>query len=114
MTEDNCPFCAYFKADKAPMSVKIIKPLNPVTPGHLLFVPAEHTSDAGDEPDVTAEVMRQASTYARRLRACNIITSKGVDATQSVFHLHIHVVPRTAGDGLKLPWTDQVKEAAHV
>jgi histidine triad (HIT) family protein len=36
---------------------------------------------------------------------CNIITSAGSDATQTVFHLHLHVVPRRAGDGLALPWT---------
>jgi histidine triad (HIT) family protein len=37
----------------------------------------------------------------------NIISSKGPAATQTVFHLHLHLVPRTAGDCLALPWTNQ-------
>lgn len=39
--------------------------------------------------------------------AANLITSRGGAATQTVFHLHVHVVPREAGDGLALPWTPQ-------
>ena len=37
----------------------------------------------------------------------NLITSAGIPATQSVLHLHIHIVPRYENDGLHLPWTDQ-------
>jgi histidine triad (HIT) family protein len=37
----------------------------------------------------------------------NLSTSKGEAATQSVFHLHVHVVPRQEGDRLPLPWTPQ-------
>jgi histidine triad (HIT) family protein len=36
---------------------------------------------------------------------CNIITSVGSAATQTVRHLHVHVVPRRRGDGLQLPWS---------
>lgn len=39
--------------------------------------------------------------------AANIITSRGSAATQTVYHLHLHVVPRREGDGLGLPWTDR-------
>lgn len=35
----------------------------------------------------------------------NLITSAGAEATQSVFHLHVHIVPRGENDGLALPWT---------
>lgn len=86
-------------------------PLNPVTPGHILVVPRQHVADALEDPDVTAETMRQAANYARRARAggrwsaFNIITSAGHDATQTVMHLHLHVVPRRPGDGLRLPWS---------
>lgn len=47
-----------------------------------------------------AELMRGTS------RHLNLITSRGAAATQSVFHLHLHLVPRTEGDGLALPWRD--------
>ncbi len=51
--------------------------------------------------------MRYAAQWAagHRMNPCNLITSAGREATQTVFHLHIHVVPRRDGDGLALPWT---------
>lgn len=82
------------------------EPLHPVAPGHLLVIPQEHVRDAAVEPGVTGQVMKQAAYFARELRPCNIITSIGEAATQSVFHLHVHVVPRRRGDGLRLPWGD--------
>lgn len=86
----------------------IFKPLNPVTEGHRLVVPFAHVVDFAESPNTTAAVMRSAAMFAHRSdQACNLITSKGEAATQSVFHLHVHVVPRWEGDGLALPWTDQ-------
>lgn len=76
-----------------------------VTPGHMLVVPRRHVANAAVDPDVTAETMRWAAVIAAEVGAANIITSIGVPATQSVFHLHIHVVPRRDGDGLALPWS---------
>lgn len=85
-----------------------ITPLNPVTEGHVLIIPAEHADNALHSPVLTAMVMRCAASWARdRSPVCNIITSVGAAATQTVQHLHIHVVPRTLGDGLSLPWTNQ-------
>jgi histidine triad (HIT) family protein len=88
--------------------VVIFEPLNPVTWGHLLVVPKRHVQDAGEDPDVTAAAMRTASVLVQSWPSANIITSIGVPATQSVGHLHLHVVPRREGDGLHLPWTGQV------
>lgn len=83
-------------------------PLNPVVSGHRLFVPVQHVDDAADKPWVTAQTMEVAANYAQAMnRPCNLITSMGEEATQSVFHLHIHYVPRREGDGLHLPWTGQ-------
>lgn len=79
-------------------------PLDPVTTGHTLVVPRQHVADALENPAVTALTMRRAAELARG--QCNLITSVGADATQSIPHLHIHVVPRFSGDGLLLPWSD--------
>jgi histidine triad (HIT) family protein len=82
-----------------------------VAPGHLLVVPRVHVADATTDPEVTAEVFAAAAELARDLRPCNLITSCGEAATQSVFHLHVHLVPRREGDGLALPWTGTGKPA---
>lgn len=85
----------------------VFEPLEPITPGHLLVVPALHVESATEDPLVTAMSAGVAARVASRYRSANLITSIGVPATQSVFHLHWHVVPREAGDTLMLPWTPQ-------
>jgi histidine triad (HIT) family protein len=83
-----------------------IVPLNPVTEGHLLVIPKVHVADFGHDPYVSAAVMKRAAQLAAT-QWCNVITSRGKVATQTVFHLHVHIVPRREGDGLALPWTGQ-------
>lgn len=81
-------------------------PLEPVTKGHILIVPKEHVSDYRQNPRVTGLTAAAAAEYASTIKQqSNLITSAGELATQSVFHLHMHVVPRRRGDGLKLPWS---------
>ena len=83
------------------------EPLNPVVPGHRLFLPGEHVTDASQDPAVTGKVFAAAAEYARRQGDdFNLITSGGEWATQTVFHLHVHYVPRTLDDSLALPWTE--------
>jgi histidine triad (HIT) family protein len=82
----------------------VIVPLKPVTPGHVLVIPRVHVADFTAQPMATARVMSSAAWYAKGIGPCNVITSKGREATQSVFHLHLHVIPRAEGDGLALPW----------
>lgn len=84
-----------------------IVPLNPVVDGHLLVLPTSHVSDATEDPQVTAATMRRAAELAQP--PCNIIASAGLEATQTVFHLHLHIVPRRADDGLALPWTGRYR-----
>jgi histidine triad (HIT) family protein len=79
-------------------------PLNPVTRGHVLIASTAHVEDALADPVATAFVMRRAAEWATA--PCNLITSVGAEATQTVRHLHIHVVPRSEADGLALPWTE--------
>jgi histidine triad (HIT) family protein len=109
-----CVFCAIAAGHAAadivrqwPDAVAIRPRSGGVHPGHLLVIPRQHVPDAGTDPDITANVMRRAAELMAEHPAANLITSKGSVATQSVFHLHVHVVPREAGDNLPLPWTPQ-------
>jgi len=106
----SCPFCARIEQmdfDQAYNSTVVrFEPLNPVTPGHMLFVPWHHA----EHPDATAvrAAMGYAARYADgRREDFNLITSSGASATQTVPHIHVHYVPRRQGDGLALPWTAQ-------
>lgn len=108
MTQPDCVFCKILRGDahaevvaEWPEAIAFV-PLNPVTPGHVLVVPRQHVADAMTDPAVTGATMHRAAELARR--PCNIITSAGAEATQTVFHLHIHIVPRKESDGLCLPW----------
>jgi histidine triad (HIT) family protein len=109
----SCVFCA-IAAGVAPANVVrewpdavAFRPLNPVTDGHTLVIPRAHVDDAAVNPAVTALTMRRAAELAEGAGSLNLITSVGTAATQTVFHLHIHIVPREDGDGLSLPWTGQ-------
>ena len=110
MSED-CPFCKRIRAGKfdgpARLGCVTFEPLNPVTPGHRLVVPITHFEAADDDPERTGWAFRVAAELARRddLAAFNLITSAGPAATQTVKHLHVHIIPRHPGDGLMLPWT---------
>lgn len=92
-----------------------IRPLNPVTLGHALVIPTTHVTDFTTDRIVSGAMMARASQYAQgnyhpsAVPAYNVITSAGADATQTVFHLHLHIVPRRPGDGLALPWSAEAK-----
>lgn len=107
-----CVFCDIV-AGRAPAEVVrewdesiAFVPLDPVCPGHVLVVPREHVNDALYAPYITGQTFMRAAEYAHGIE-CNLITSCGAAATQTVKHLHVHVVPRRSGDGLKLPWSGQ-------
>lgn len=124
-----CVFCEIVEF-KAPAKVLVayqhsvvIEPLDPVTPGHALVIPDTHVTDAREVQNVTAVAFRDAAAYLQFLREdrevhgerlakiedFNLITSGGPSATQTIEHLHVHIVPRREGDGLHLPWTGQHK-----
>lgn len=112
MAETPCPFCA-INEGRAPATFVhewsdafAIVPLNPVVDGHTLVIPKRHVVDFAEDPAITAATARRAAELGRdlQLQHANLITSKGRHATQSVLHLHLHLVPRAEGDGLALPW----------
>ena len=85
--------------------------INPATRGHALVVPRKHVVDLLEiEPDDLAAVMLAAQRLAVRVSerlgadGVNLLNSCGNAAWQTVFHFHVHVIPRYAGDPLRLPW----------
>ncbi|MFI5519810.1 HIT family protein [Streptomyces platensis] len=107
-----CPFCLIV-CGRAPATVLrawpdalAIRPRHGgVTAGHVLIIPRVHVADVAEDPVVSAATMLRAAELAAEAGDCNVITSRGPAATQTVRHLHLHLVPRAEGDGLLLPWT---------
>jgi histidine triad (HIT) family protein len=86
--------------------------INPATRGHALVIPRRHVAnlleiEADDLEATIAAAQRLARAVSERLGAdgVNLINSCGPAAWQTVFHFHVHVIPRYEGDPLKLPWT---------
>jgi len=85
--------------------------VNPATRGHALVVPRRH---AGNHGEISSEDFAAVADAARRLAirarsaldadGINLINSWGPAAWQTVFHLHVHVIPRYADDPLRLQW----------
>jgi histidine triad (HIT) family protein len=85
--------------------------VNPATRGHVLVVPREHATDLleigeADLAACAAMAQRVAARQSDRLGAdgVNLLNSCGPAAWQTVFHFHVHVIPRYEGDPLRLPW----------
>jgi histidine triad (HIT) family protein len=85
--------------------------INPATSGHALVIPRTHADDllsieADDLQAVILAAQRLALSAKRNLKAdgVNLINACGARAWQTVFHFHMHVIPRYEGDPLKLPW----------
>ena len=83
----------------------------PATRGHALVIPRAHSADLlsvqhEDLCAVAAAAQRLAARAKQRLGAdgVNLINSCGAAAWQTVFHFHVHVIPRYEDDPLRLPW----------
>jgi histidine triad (HIT) family protein len=85
--------------------------IHPATIGHTLVIPRRHATDIWSlAPDDAAAVARAALVVADQLRAAldlsglSLVQANGRAAGQTVFHFHLHLVPRKDGDGLLRPW----------
>jgi histidine triad (HIT) family protein len=112
VTVTDCVFCDIV-AGTAPAAILqewddaiAFTPLNPVNSGHTLIIPRVHVPDAMNNAWATCQTMYRAIQYAQQRwhMSANFITSVGKPATQSIFHLHIHVIPRELEDKLMVPW----------
>jgi histidine triad (HIT) family protein len=95
--------------------------INPATRGHALVVPRTHSADLFEISDQDLErTTLAARRLARKIRAAlepdgfNTLNSCGSVAWQTIFHFHLHVVPRYEDDPLKLPWTPSAGEAEEI
>jgi histidine triad (HIT) family protein len=117
MTE-HCGFCAIARGDDH--SVEIVCqekswiaffPLDPATSGHTLVIPRKHVTDLWEvEPALGADLMAAVLRVGRAIETAlkpegmNLITSAGRVAEQTVFHLHLHLVPRWSRDEFGQIW----------
>ena len=112
---DNCIFCKIVKKeiDKNILfeteNVLVFEPLNPISNGHVLIIPKIHFENIFDIDekvlsDIIINVKKISENIVKEKGATgiNILHASGKDAQQSVFHFHIHIVPRYPDDGLDL------------
>ena len=85
--------------------------ISPATRGHALVIPKRHATDLWEiDPEQLAAVSEAARRQAVRVRdrlgaeGVNLMNSCRAEAWQTVFHFHMHVIPRYAADPLRLPW----------
>ena len=124
---DDCLFCGIVAGDVPGQIVDsdehtvAFMDINPATRGHALVVPREHASDL---MDISDEDLERTTLAARRLAkridevlepdGFNLINACRPAAWQTVFHFHIHVIPRYDDDPLKLPWIPRGADADRI
>ncbi len=123
----DCIFCAIVAGD-APAEIVdsdehtlSFMDINPATPGHALVIPCAHSADLIEIDDADLE---RTTVAARRLAArmdsalkpagFNVLNACRQAAWQTVFHFHLHVIPRYEDDPLKLPWIPRGAEGAEI
>ena len=130
-TESECIFCKIVAGDVPAEKIYeddrtiAFMDVNPGTRGHALVIPKRHAKDLLEiDPDELAAVTRSAQTVSRRAMerleadGINLLNCCGAEAWQTVFHFHLHIVPRYVDDPLQLPWIpapgepDEIAETA--
>jgi histidine triad (HIT) family protein len=127
VTDQSCLFCRLVAAELPAQIIAedertvAFMDINPATEGHALVVPRVHAKDlfevgADDLEAVMGAAARIARLQRERLGAdgVNLINSAGPAAWQTVFHFHVHVIPRYAGDPLTLPWVPAQGDPAQI
>src|SRR5437660_1280938 len=117
MRDPDCIFCKIVagelpsqRVDEDEQTVSFMD-ISPATRGHALVIPKSHAIDLREvDPDDLAAVVLAAQRLAQRVPdrlgadGVNLLNSCGPAAWQTVFHFHVHVIPRYADDPLRLPW----------
>ena len=114
---DNCIFCKIIDGSIPSTIVyedadfKAIMDISPAAKGHVLILPKKHCADLlSIDPDVASKALMIASKIANAQKKAfncdgiNLLQNSGEAAWQSVFHLHIHLIPRYKDDKVMVPW----------
>ena len=120
MNDENCIFCRIANGEIPSATVyedewfRVILDMGPASKGHALILPKEHYADLYELPEETAgEVMKLAKKMATQMtqrlgcEGFNLVQNNGELAGQTVFHFHMHLIPRYRDDGQKIGWKPQ-------
>jgi len=121
VVSEDCEFCEIVDRDDPDVrevyrdeNVVAFLPTEPAVLGHVLVVPRRHVPDIWAlDPDEAAHLSRATLLLAEAVRdavrpeGLNVIQSNGEAATQTVEHLHVHVVPRSEGDAIGPIWPEE-------
>ncbi len=115
---DSCIFCKIIKGD-IPSStiyedenVKVIMDIAPSAKGHAILLVKQHVANIFElDAELAAKVFSVVPKVAAAIKAelgcdgMNILQNNGEEAGQTVFHLHIHFIPRWKDDAINIKWT---------
>lgn len=117
MKDTNCIFCKIANGEIPSKTLyedeqfRVILDLGPATKGHALILPKEHYANLFELPeDLAGEAMKVAKKMAVKMterlgcEGFNLIQNNGDMAGQTVFHFHMHMIPRYQADGQKIGW----------
>ena len=117
MKNKDCIFCKIANGEIPSTTLyedeefRVILDMGPATRGHALLLPKEHYADLFELDDETAsKVLIRAKRIARRMKDAlgadgfNLVQNNGEAAGQTVFHFHMHMIPRYQGDKVGLGW----------
>lgn len=119
MKDENCIFCKIANGEIPSKTIyedeefRVILDLGPAAKGHALILPKNHYADLYELPEETAsQVMLLAKKMATQMTeklhcdGFNLVQNNGETAGQTVFHFHMHLIPRYEGDGqrIKIGW----------
>lgn len=117
MKDENCIFCKIANGEIPSKtlyedeSYRVILDLGPATKGHALILPKDHYANLFELPEESAAgVMKLAKKLGAQMKenlkadGFNLVQNNGECAGQTVFHFHLHLIPRYEGDGQKIGW----------
>jgi histidine triad (HIT) family protein len=123
--DTNCIFCKIAQGEIPSSTIyeddlfRVILDLSPATRGHALILPKKHMADIFELDETTAEkAFALAARIARAMKEAlhcdglNIVQNNGETAGQTVFHFHMHIIPRYTDDGQNINWVPGTSEAA--